>query len=173
MSSTLVSASVALVSAVGVSVISHLLLVRRTKRESRLLYRGKLYSKQLEAYQTLWSLLRPTSNVGDAACLLLKSGNEIFLGAETSNAFCSSMVDFFFSANGILLASPTRKSMFRTIHTLRALLPKDDTQPSVLLSDEDATTLRKRFADLQATIRRDVSLVNVEFPGGYSDVVEE
>jgi hypothetical protein len=154
------------IAAVIASVISHLLVFRKLRREFAEHYRALYFEKQLSAYQKLWTLIRPGSDFPQDSSILSGGSNNCLFNPGNAQMFCDSINDFFYSEMGLFLSKNTRKNIFILRGYLSGILKnikKDKKRGFIPIDKDDAVHIRKSFGGLIVSIRKDVFLDNLVF----------
>jgi hypothetical protein len=165
MEASLLTALVGLGGVLSGAWISHLLTERRLQREFAENYRNILFSRQLAAYQQLWSLLLPTSRYCSESTILDKRGSGWVIRVSAAKAFCDKLTEFFFSEHGLYLSKSTRRALFSTRDIVQKLIM--DASASGLeehkLDPAKRKEMRESFINLQTVIRNDMGLRALKF----------
>ena len=164
------TALIAFLSALVTTLITQLFIGLNFRREIKNRYRKTYFEKQLEAYQELWSCLRPLSRYRGPKIIFEGVSNidgekKWILNINNSFLFCESVTDFYFSHHGLLLSRKVRDLIFE----LRGLIGKqivsfsDDRKLSIALEKSVSKEINRLCGEIFEAVRADVGLLNLQF----------
>ena len=105
MLSTIISAIVGLISGVIAAFFSHILLLKKIRREAEEKLKFDIHNKQIEAYQNFWKLLGPTSEYNGKHNLdrIIKQNDlGYYIDQDAVDSFFDSFHKFFILNMGCL-----------------------------------------------------------------------
>ena len=174
MNPTLLAVLAGFVSAALMGIISHLLVLRRLRREKLETLRTSYYEKQIRSYQKFWSLLSPTSrywNFEDS--LIVKKNDRNGLQIDSVDKFFISFRSFFYSEDGLFLSRSLRKEVFELRKSLSNLIEreKDRIEDGFLpVSYKQRKSIRNSFHQIREIVRADIGLHDVRLPSREMDL---
>ncbi len=169
MLSVVIPAMVGLISGLVSAVFSHLLLIKKIRREAEEKLRFDLYNKQIDAYQRFWDLLGPTSRYAGRQHQdrMIKSNETgYFLDKEAIDSFFDSFHEFFYSEHGIFLSRELRNAFFQSRDYYYEIINSTDniSESCIQISNTKARKCFQAWDWVRTIARNDIGLRDVDFP---------
>ncbi len=167
----MLSGIIALVSALVVAAVGHILTLTRVRKEVGVKIKAGLYEKQITAYQKFWDLLEPLSyyDVGHDPILFSKD-DKFHLNAASARSFFISFRTFFYSEHGIFLSRRLRQEIFELRRILEEIIAENPNAGDVFpISNSNAKKIRHLFDGIHTIARRDIGLIDPKLPDDATD----
>jgi hypothetical protein len=157
------------------TVIGHFLIVARYRKEGLSDLRSKVDEKILSAYQKLWVVMSPLAYYDlQGETLIKRNADGVFLNRQIVEQFFTDFRTFFYSEDGMLISRPMREKVFEVREFALGVMAEhpDDPGPYIKISNTKAKKIENGFDWLRKNIRRDVGLLDTQFPGKEMERLE-
>ena len=149
------------------TVIGHFLIVARYRKEGFSDLRGKLDEKILNAYQKFWVVMSPLAYYDPQGETLIKRNEgSVFLNRQIVERFFTDFRTFFYSEDGLLLSRSMREKVFEVREFIFNVIAEQQEAdgPYIQISNTKAKKIENAFDWLRKNIRREVGLLDTQFP---------
>ena len=141
-------------------------VIRKGEQEK---LRALIFTKQLEAYQKLWTVLRHASyfSPNDADVIIARTQEGVFLNLNVVNTMFAELRTFFYSELGIYISKGLRQKIFEVRDFVLKVI-EDATEPAqntqLKIYNRKAKSIESGFDWIRKYIRKDIGLEDLIFP---------